>query len=68
MSTDASITHFTTKSAQGVFPGPTDLLIFHLDKAPTLQVYSSEIALYQQPDISSHMALDNSCCFSGKEQ
>lgn len=61
MSTDISITRFAIKSTQGAFPGPTDLLIFHQDKAPTLQVQSSETALYQQSDISSHMALDNPC-------
>lgn len=61
MSTDPSITHFAIKSTQGAFPGPTDLLIFHQDKGPTLRVQSSETALYQQSGISSHMALGNPC-------
>lgn len=54
MSTDPSTTHFTIKSTQGVFPAPTDLLIFHQDKAPTYIVHFSETALQQVRYQQSH--------------
>lgn len=54
MSINQSITHFTIKSTQGVFPASTYVLIFHQDGAPTQLIHLSETALHQVSNQQPH--------------